>query len=456
MLAIDNHFSTFYDEDSPNEILMTYWGRGHGGASKSGFKDLGDYVSRVKYNTITMAAELSGEYDDFRDYFRAADKSGSYRVWNDDDAPEYFTPKYLEGYVGKWGAALDGRDDIAIGYNQDPEITSAAIRETLWAVEIGRVSAYIMRAYMPEMASNDAYIAKYGSSTDKDGLIDAFNELSAAFIKPDVKAVMAESSMFLSLTEKQKAGYVFMDLDSRYSMLFESSDNYDQYISEHQHYTELRYATSNMGSDAGYVVDTGEPAPKLVEIGSNLSSTDSEVLADFNRLIDEQSKSYIRPNVNDDIDPLVRLYEGVLDRTPERDGFTAWLSYLKKDVMSLEQIAFEFANSPEFLGNEGSADAETVIGAMYRNVLDREPDQSGLDAWIGAYNDGWSLGRIVLGFTESEEYIESMKYQVAADRVNIYGANLNDLVKDANSLGFEQWELTPIEVSSDQNYWLYE
>ncbi|MEM1235982.1 MAG: DUF4214 domain-containing protein [Pseudomonadota bacterium] len=104
---------------------------------------------------------------------------------------------------------------------------------------------------------------------------------------------------------------------------------------------------------------------------------------------------------------IVRLYLATLGRDPDYGGQFAWTNLLFTGSASLQAIADGFVQSTEFqLQYGGSTDTEFVT-LLYNNVLGREPDQAGLDAWLVLLGDG-TLGRneVVLGFSESPEFIE--------------------------------------------------
>ncbi|MEM1344145.1 MAG: DUF4214 domain-containing protein [Pseudomonadota bacterium] len=81
--------------------------------------------------------------------------------------------------------------------------------------------------------------------------------------------------------------------------------------------------------------------------------------------------------------------------------------------MNNRQLATAFYASQEFINAYGEAIDETaenylsdleLVSQLYRNVLDRESDQAGLDFWTGVLADG-VLGRIdmLLAFADSPE-----------------------------------------------------
>jgi Domain of unknown function (DUF4214) len=99
-----------------------------------------------------------------------------------------------------------------------------------------------------------------------------------------------------------------------------------------------------------------------------------------------------------------RLYLAVFEREPDAGGWAHWTN-LRVSGYSLEWVADRFAESGEFRLRYGTnvSDAD-FVRRLYRNVLDREPDPSGWGVWNWVLSQGWSRGRVMLGFSESPEF----------------------------------------------------
>jgi hypothetical protein len=72
--------------------------------------------------------------------------------------------------------------------------------------------------------------------------------------------------------------------------------------------------------------------------------------------------------------------------------------------MTLEQVADSFATAAEFQQKYGSLDDKGFVEQLYRNVLDREGEDSGIEAWHGGLKGGMSRAEVALGFSESAEH----------------------------------------------------
>ncbi len=101
-----------------------------------------------------------------------------------------------------------------------------------------------------------------------------------------------------------------------------------------------------------------------------------------------------------------RLYESTLNRAPDVGGFKNHVSALNNG-MSLATDASGFLNSPEFQSQYGSLTNQQFVNLLYNNVLHRAPDATGLATWLNALNGGATKVSVVLGFSESAEFINN-------------------------------------------------
>jgi hypothetical protein len=102
-----------------------------------------------------------------------------------------------------------------------------------------------------------------------------------------------------------------------------------------------------------------------------------------------------------------RLYDTVLDRLPDAAGLSGWTGALKSRA-SMKSVADGFTGYAEFQQKYGSLDDSGFVRQLYRNVLDREGEQSGVDAWTGGLKGGMSRSDVVVGFSASQEHINKM------------------------------------------------
>lgn len=99
-----------------------------------------------------------------------------------------------------------------------------------------------------------------------------------------------------------------------------------------------------------------------------------------------------------------RLYLGVLGRTGEPGGLGYVINRLDQGE-TLKNVASGFLNSPEFYAKYGNTSQQEFIDLLYQNILHRAPDSTG-NAFINDWmNHGASREDVVLGFTQSPEYV---------------------------------------------------
>lgn len=97
---------------------------------------------------------------------------------------------------------------------------------------------------------------------------------------------------------------------------------------------------------------------------------------------------------------ITRFYTQLLRRDPEPDGLDAWTDFVV-DTGDLEPVVVGFLISAEF-----EAQPPTFRGyltLLYRALLGREPDPGGLDAWEAVLRAAL-LGIINDGFVPSTEF----------------------------------------------------
>ncbi|MEX2121353.1 MAG: DUF4214 domain-containing protein [Pirellulales bacterium] len=108
------------------------------------------------------------------------------------------------------------------------------------------------------------------------------------------------------------------------------------------------------------------------------------------------------------LDPIVsQFYRDFLLREPEQEGLVFWRTRWQVEGEPDNVIA-GMISSPEFFASAGGTNRLWVT-EMYRRLLNREPDQQGLDFWTDHLDNG-RLGReqVVLGFVKSDENFRNL------------------------------------------------
>ncbi len=103
---------------------------------------------------------------------------------------------------------------------------------------------------------------------------------------------------------------------------------------------------------------------------------------------------------------ITRLYRAFFLRPPDSAGLDYWSAQAAAGV-ALDAIAAAFAQSSEFQTRYGSLDHQQFVELVYGNVLGRAPDSGGLDYWTGLLQGGVDRGTVMVGFSESVEFIKS-------------------------------------------------
>jgi hypothetical protein len=104
------------------------------------------------------------------------------------------------------------------------------------------------------------------------------------------------------------------------------------------------------------------------------------------------------------VEPVNRLYRAFFFRSPDAGGLSHWVGRLRGGA-ALSEVSNAFAASPEFAATYGSLSNQAFVDLVYRNVLGRSADASGLAYWVGQLSGGrLNRGGVMIGFSESSEY----------------------------------------------------
>lgn len=98
-----------------------------------------------------------------------------------------------------------------------------------------------------------------------------------------------------------------------------------------------------------------------------------------------------------------RLYEAAFNRTPDDAGLSHNVN-LMDGGLSIFDMANAFIESQEFQNTYGANITDTqFLTLLYQNVLNRAPDQAGLNGWQDRLNSGTERKEVLFGFSESTE-----------------------------------------------------
>ena len=132
--------------------------------------------------------------------------------------------------------------------------------------------------------------------------------------------------------------------------------------------------------------------------------------------------------------PIARLYFAYFNRVPDQQGLAYWIGQYRAGV-SLAAISDAFASSSEFQSRYGSLTNAQFVTLVYQNVLGRDPDPDGFAYWVGQLNSGTTTrGKMMLKFSKSPEYIQR-SYNWVFVTLIYYGM----LRRVPDATGFQYW-----------------
>lgn len=93
-----------------------------------------------------------------------------------------------------------------------------------------------------------------------------------------------------------------------------------------------------------------------------------------------------------------------MNRSPDEKGLGYWIDTMDSGA-SINSVSNAFLLSEEFMDLYGqNSSADTFISALYNNVLDRSPDDSGFLYWQNVLSSAIDTrSGVLIGFSESIE-----------------------------------------------------
>jgi len=120
------------------------------------------------------------------------------------------------------------------------------------------------------------------------------------------------------------------------------------------------------------------------------------------------------------------LYRAILDRNADQSGLANWTDQLNSGAMSRLQVVQGIRNSVEHFTQE--------VSDFYLTLLNRQPDLSGLQNWVQQLEDGTREEQIAFAFLNSPEYLsQGDKHFVDAMYLSLLGRSF-DTAGEANWL----------------------
>jgi len=152
-----------------------------------------------------------------------------------------------------------------------------------------------------------------------------------------------------------------------------------------------------------------------------------------------------------------RLYQAILGREAESGGHTAWTGRIAFEGRNVVDIAEEFMGSPEFLTHFSGLSNTDFVQLLYTNVLGRAADAGGLTRWTGELDAGGARAQVVLGFSDSQEFINATTaaadaatatHTVASWTDDVYRLYQATLGREADLTGLTNWSIRLAEGTS--------
>ena len=109
------------------------------------------------------------------------------------------------------------------------------------------------------------------------------------------------------------------------------------------------------------------------------------------------------------------LYKAAFNRTPDAGGLGYWISRMDAG-MSYSDVAKNFVTSTEFKTAFGGSNpsVNTLVTKLYNNVLNRTPDAGGLSFWQDKMTTGgWSTADVLGFFSTSGENVANVTPLIA-------------------------------------------
>lgn len=161
------------------------------------------------------------------------------------------------------------------------------------------------------------------------------------------------------------------------------------------------------------------------------------------------------PNLRFINERVYRLYGAILGREADAGGLNGWSAVISNRSWTIEQVADAMMGSAEFQTRFGSLDDTAFVTLLYNSVLGRAPDAGGLAYWTGRLQAGVARRAIVLGFSESAEYIAS-SHRPMIDYFRNNESNYRDVIEGgagddvmAGKVGANIYVFRAEEVGSD-------
>lgn len=146
------------------------------------------------------------------------------------------------------------------------------------------------------------------------------------------------------------------------------------------------------------------------------------------------------------VDPVIRIYQAAFGRKPDQAGLDVNVDAVRSGLqagqsgITIEQLADAFTVSQEFTDRFGGNTINLdFVTALYASVLNRTPDQVGLDTFLGPTST-ITAGQALIIFSNSVEFIANSAADVdrflqeAADGIQNFTGSLSSTATSSSSV----------------------
>ncbi len=98
------------------------------------------------------------------------------------------------------------------------------------------------------------------------------------------------------------------------------------------------------------------------------------------------------------------LYDTFADRLPDAGPLSGFTHELDRGAMTVDQLATQFATSPEFKFLTTGLDNRDIVEFLIRNALERDGTAQEVGGYVNQLNSGTSVGQVMLAISESFEH----------------------------------------------------
>jgi hypothetical protein len=167
------------------------------------------------------------------------------------------------------------------------------------------------------------------------------------------------------------------------------------------------------GAAAGYSITITSSSSTATDKTANRDGTDT--LTNVERLQFTDTMLALDTGKDQTAGSGYMLYKAAFNRTPDAGGLGYWINQMDKG-MSYSTVAQNFVNSTEFKTAFGGNNptVSTLVTKLYNNVLNRTPDSGGLAFWQNKLsNEGWTTADVLGYFSTSAENVTNVTPLIA-------------------------------------------